>query len=340
MDIKLGVGMWQTVTSQNLVKLVKLSEDLGYDQFWYGNHKLYRDMYVGLTLAAAHSKRMELGTFIAEPYSYHPAMIAAAMGTIDEISNGRALLCLGAGAANFKELGLKRTKPLVAVRETIQICRALFSGETVTYDGELFSVEDSWLHFETRSDLPIYVASRGDRILEMSGALADGVMLATYATPDGIQRGLQFIEKGAQSVGRSWRDMPTISRVDACVHPDRDVARNAVRPMISLFLMGSYPDRNFVHSMGLEIPEALEAICRKQNEQLSIKSAHLVPEEFVDVFTWAGTPGDVAEKIARIVDMGIRYFTFLPHPPPGEGFEPNLERFARDVLPRVRALVD
>lgn len=339
MDIKFGVGMWQTVTSQNLVELVELSEALGYDQFWYGNHKLYRDMYVGLTLAAVHSERMQLGTFIAEPYSYHPAMIAAAIGTIDEISNGRAILCIGAGAANFKELGLRRVKPLTAVRETLEICRALFTGEVVNYEGELFSVEDSWLHFETRSDLPLYVATRGDKMLQMSAALADGIMLATYAMPEGIRRGLDLIEKGAQRVGRSWRDIPTISRVDACVHNDREVARNAVRPMISLFLMGSYPDRNFVHSMGLEVPEELEAICRQQNEKLSIESAHLVPDEFVDAFTWAGTPQEVAEKVARVVDLGINQITYLPHPPENEGFEPNLQRFANEVFPRVRALV-
>ncbi len=339
MDLKLGVGMWQSVTSQELVELVQLAEEMHYDQFWYANHKLYRDMYVGLTLAAVHSQRMEIGTFIAEPYSYHPAMIAAAMGTIDEVSNGRAVLCLGAGAANFKELGMTRTKPLPAVRETIEICRALFAGEKVTYKGEVFSIEDAWLHFETRPDLPIYVATRGDKMLQMSGSLADGVMLATYATPAGLQRGLDLIKKGANAAGRSFEQLPIISRVDACVHPDRQVARDAVRPMISLLLMGSYPDRNFVHSMGLEVPEELEAICRQQNEQLSLESAHLVPDEFVDAFAWAGTPKEVAQMVARVVDMGITSITYLPQPPRGEGFAPNIKRFAQEVWPEVHALL-
>lgn len=339
MDITLGVGMWQTVTSQNLVELAQLAEELGYDQFWYGNHKLYRDMYVEMGLAAHVSERMEIGSFISEPYSYHPAMIAAAMGTIDEISNGRAILCLGAGAANFKELGLKRTKPLTAVKETIDICRLLFTGEKVTYKGEMFSVEDSWLHFPTRADLPIYVATRGDKMFELSGEHADGVMLATYATPQGIQRGLDLIDKGAAKKGKTWQDVPVISRVDACVHPDREVARNAVRSMVSMLLMGSYPDKNFVTSLGLELPPELEEVCKQKNELLSIQSGHLVPDEFVDAFTWAGTPEEVAEKVAAVVDMGIDQITYLPHPPEGEGFEPNLTRFANEVMPRVKALL-
>lgn len=339
MDIKLGVGLWQTVTSQNLIELTELAEALGYQQLWYGNHKLYRDMYVGLALAAHHAQRMEIGTFISEPYSYHPAMIAAAIGTIDEICHGRAILCLGAGAANFKELGLKRARPLVAIRETMEICRRLFTGEKVSYHGEMFPIEDSWLHFETRPDLPIYVATRGDQMFRLSGELADGVMLATYANTTGIQRARDLIDEGGQAVGRSWRDMPIISRVDACVHPDRDVARNAVRPMISMLLMGNYPDRNFVHSLGLQVPPDLEDICRQKNELLSTQHGHLVPDEFVDAFAWAGTPEEVATQVAAVVDMGIHQITYLPHPPPGEGFEPNLTRFANEVLPRVQALL-
>jgi len=339
MEVKLGVGLWQTVTSKNLVELTELAEDLGYHQLWYGNHKLYRDMYVGLALAAHYSRTMEIGTFISEPYSYHPAMIAAAIGTIDEICGGRAILCLGAGAANFKELGLRRTMPLASIKETIEICRGLFTGDKISYRGEMFSVEDSWLHFETRPNLPIYVATRGDKMLRLSGELADGVMLATYASPVGIQQGLDLIDEGARRVNRTWKEMPVISRVDACVHPDRDVARNAVRPMISMLLMGSYPDRNFVHRLGLEVPEKLEEICRQKNELLSIQNGHLVPDEFVDAYAWAGTAEEVAKKVAAVVDMGISQITYLPHPPQGEGFEPNLTRFAQEVMPRVRAMM-
>lgn len=339
MDWKLGVGMWQTVTSQRLIELVKLCEDLQYDQIWYGNHKLYRDMYVGLTLAAVYSDSMEVGTFIAEPYSYSPAMIAAAIGTIDEISGGRAILCLGAGGANFKEIGLERTKPLTALRETIDICNSLLLGETVTYAGEVFSVEDAWLHFETRSNLPIYVATRGDKTLRVSGAKADGVMVATYATPRGIKRALDLVEEGCRSAGRSLEDITVVSRVDACVHPNGKLARNAVRPMIASLLMASYPDRSFVHSLGLDVPDALEKVCQQKNEEAAFASGHLVPDEFVDAFAWAGTPEDVAKQVAGVVDMGIDHITYLPHPPEGEGFAPNLTRFAKDVVPRVQALL-
>src|SRR5690242_16092192 len=111
-SLRWGVGMWQTYPAPKLVEVVRLCESAGYDQFWYGNHKLYRDMFVGLTLAACHSTRMELGSFVAEPYTMHPALIAAATATLDEASNGRARLGLGTGGANFQEIGIERAKPL------------------------------------------------------------------------------------------------------------------------------------------------------------------------------------------------------------------------------------
>src|SRR4051794_40574500 len=104
--------MWQTYDARRFVEVVRLCESAGYDEFWYGNHKLYRDMFMGLTLAACHSERMRLGSFVAEPYTMHPALIAAAAATLDEASGGRAILGLGAGGANFGELGVARTAPL------------------------------------------------------------------------------------------------------------------------------------------------------------------------------------------------------------------------------------
>ena len=70
-----------------------------------------------------------------------------------------------------EEPGLKRTQPLAAVRETIEICHALFTGQTITYQGEIFSTENIWLHFESRANLPIYDVTREDKMLVTLPAL-------------------------------------------------------------------------------------------------------------------------------------------------------------------------
>lgn len=334
-----GVGMWQTYTADALADIVRLCEGLGYDQFWYGNHKLYRDMFMGLMLAACHSQRMGLGTFIAEPYTMHPALIAAAIGTLDEASHGRAILGLGVGGANFKELDVGRVRPLGAMEDTIQIVRRLLAGETVSHDGRVFNAHDAALQFEPRADIPIVLATRGNRMLRLAGRLADTVMIATYARPEGLQHALKQVERGAKESGRRMQDIGIMSRVDACVWPDGRTARDAVKPMIAGFLMGSYPDRGFVHQMGLEVPEELESILREKNEARAFGAWELVPDEFVEAFAWAGTPDEVAQQVADVVKMGITQITYLPQPPHGKGVEPIMRAWMEEVVPRVSRLV-
>jgi 5,10-methylenetetrahydromethanopterin reductase len=337
--LRWGVGMWQTYAPGPFAEVVRLCDQLGYDQFWLGNHKLYRDMMMLLTLAASHSERIKLGTFIAEPYTMHPALIAAAMGTLDEISNGRALLGIGTGGANFKELGVERLHPLAAMDETIRIIRGLFAGETVSLKGKVFTAENAKLQFNTRPNIPIVLATRGTRMLELAGRMADEVMIATFARPDGVQYALDLVRRGAEQAGRSLNDVGLISRVDMCVWPDRKVARDAVKPMIAALLMGSYPDRSFVHQMGLTVPEELEEILRERNEARSFGAWRLVPDEFVDAFAWAGTPDDVARQVAEIIKLGITQITFLAHPPAGVAMEVLMRAWMEEVVPRVRRLV-
>lgn len=339
MDIRLGVAIRQTVPTGELAVIAKYCEDLGHDQVWYSNHKLSRDLYAGMTLIAANTRNIGVGSFIAEPYSVHPAVIAAAIATVDELSRGRAILLLGAGAANFKQLAITRHKPVTAIKETIEICRALLSGKKTIFRGEIFSLLDGQLDFETRPDLPIYVAARGYRMLEMSGATADGVMVATHATPSGLKSALSIVDKGCQSVGRTWKEIPILTRVDVSINADPDLARRGVRRAVSSFLTASYPDRSFLRGLGMVVPERLERICRQQDDKFALEAGHLVPEEFLDAFTWAGTPSEVAVKVASVLDMGIRHITYVPYPSEGHTIASTMQSFAKEVMPRARALM-
>lgn len=338
-EIQFGVGITQSFTAGELAGLGQICEDLGYSQLWYANHKLSRDLYVGLSWLAAHTKHISLGTFIAEPYSYHPAMIAAAVGTLDELSGGRAILLLGAGAANFGKLGLQRRMPVGALRETIQICRSLLGGEQLTFRGKYFEVEGARLDFVVRSHLPIYVAARGHKMLEVAGEWSDGVMVATHATPAGLQTGLSPVEIGCRRASRTCDTLPIFTRVDLSLDDDANAARERVRPAIAQFLTASYPDRRFVNAVGLEVPAALEQICSKRDDDLARRSGHLVPDPFIDAFTWAGTAAQIAEKIAAVVDYGIPNITFVPQPSAGAEAVRIIKAFAVEVMPRIRVLI-
>ena len=84
-------------------------------------------------------------------------------------------------------------------------------------------------------------------------------------------------------------EITLISRVDACIAEDRRAAIEAVKPTVGVFLWTSYPDREFVQRVGLEVPTELEHLIARRDYNLMASNAHLIPDAFVEKFCWAGT---------------------------------------------------
>lgn len=342
MRIKLGIGLhWRENESyRELVDFLREVEALGYNQIWVSNEKFFRDMYVLAAVVAENTSRVQIGTFVADPYTHHPALTAMSLATLDEVSDGRAILGIGAGGTGLPVMGIPRIKPAQAITEAVEVIRALWRGETVDHQGEVIQVYNGRLNVvPSRPNIPVVVATRGNRVLQAAGRVADGVMIATYAEPVGIRHALAMVEQGAEAAGRSLDDLTIISRVDACISGSRRAAYDAVKPMIGVFLWTSYPDRTFVHRVGLEVPAKLEAIIAKRDYNLMAPNAHLIPDEFVEKFCWAGTPEDVARRVAAVVELGIRNITFLPHPPTGGTVHDTVREFASTVRPMVEEMV-
>ena len=340
-NIKLGIGLhWLEGQSySDLVSQIKEAEELGYDQIWVSNEKFFHGMYIIASVVAEHTNTVRIGTFVVDPYSNHPALTAMSVATLDKISGGRAILGIGAGGTGFPVMGIKRIKPAVAIKEAVEIIRALWHGDKVDYHGDVIQCSNGRLNFKARADIPVVVATRGNLVLQTAGEIADSVMIATYAEPVGLRHALSMIKLGAQKAGRSLKDITIISRVDACISQDRRAAYDAVKPMVGIFLWTSYPDREFVHRVGLEVPPNLEAIIAKRDYNLMAPSAHMIPDEFVDKFCWAGTAEEVAQKVVAVVKMGITNITFLPHPPNDGSTLETMREFARTVKPMVEGMI-
>jgi 5,10-methylenetetrahydromethanopterin reductase len=338
-DLQFGVGLWQGAGINRLRELSRLVEEVGFDQLWCANHKLYRDMWVSMAVAAMETSRVRIGSFVAEPYSQHPAQIAAAIATVDELSDGRAILGIGAGGANFRELGIELVAPARALAETIQIVRPMLDGEIVDHRGASFTAAEIGLRaLSARPNVPIVLASRGDRVLQIAGELADGAMVATYATPRGLAHGRDMVCIGAERAGRDVETIPLYTRVDVSLDADGRAARDAVRPMIAAMVMASYPNHAFLDHAGLELTPQLAEMASHKNETLAFSSGHLVPDEYVSQFAWVGTPDEVAHQIAAVVDSGFRNVVMVMQPLRTDP-EASIRLFASDVIPRVRALV-
>ncbi|MDP1714518.1 MAG: LLM class flavin-dependent oxidoreductase [Anaerolineales bacterium] len=339
-QIQIGVGFIPNMPLPELRELVRRMDAAGYDQIWCGNEKLYRDMWVTMGLVAAQTERLQIGTFIADPYSYHPALIAAAIATVAEANCGQAILVLGAGGFSFRELGIDRKKPLSALSESILVIRDLLAGRVSTMQGQVVTTQEAKLLFAPLAGIPIWIASRGNKILEMAGRLADGVMIATYAQPQSLSFARNIVKKGCWEAGRHMDEMAVTVRVDFSLDADRERARAAVKPMIAGMVHASYPDQAFVEQAGLTIPVKLGTFMGTATFAEVYAAAHdLLPERFVDAFSWSGTPADVAGMVASVIEAGFTRICLVPHPPKGRTSLDMILGFAEQVMPHVKALL-
>src|SRR5262245_47478909 len=253
--MEFGVGLLGDLSSVRIVDLSQRIEGYGLDQIWVADERFYRDVFVNLTLVACHTRRVRIGALVTDPYIRHPAVTAAAAASIDEVSGGRVVLGLGAGLSGFKQLGIERTRPARAIREAIQLINRLTGGErNVTFDGELIRFHGGHLDFTPARRVPIVVAARGPRVLEVGGELAGGVVIGSFASDRGIARGLHHAGLGARRAGRSLADLKMISWLYTAIGGDRDAVRAAVRKGVAVAMWGS---REILPGLGVALPEEI-----------------------------------------------------------------------------------
>jgi 5,10-methylenetetrahydromethanopterin reductase len=332
----LGVLLYSDYTSRELVELGELSEALGYRYFWYTDVRFARECYLGLAAVAARTDRMLLGTGVTDPYSRHPALTAAAIATLDEMSDGRAVLGLGTGGAGFKELGLERRLPVAAMRETVQIVRGLLSGESTTVEGKVVSLAGGKLSFRPpRAAVPIHFATHGSQITRLCGQIADGVMIANTLVPEAFDFYVRQLDEGIAKAGRSREEVQVGLRVEACISDDDAAAFAVMRRRVASRVLGQYPHWDYLDELGVRLPQAFMDLAAEKRPVSGEQAAALFPAEAVETMVIAGNPESAARQLARALGPRITQVTVRPHVVAGQGVGEVIRAFAEEVVPRA-----
>ena len=148
---RLGIRLHGGLAPQRCVELAVAAEARGFTSAWFAENPLERGALPALAACAAATRRIELGVGVWNPFLRHPAQIAMDASALDELAEGRLTLGIGAGlAAPIRRLGIDNAKTLAALEDTFAIVRGLLAGETVTYKGKVFAVEDAKLSYKPR----------------------------------------------------------------------------------------------------------------------------------------------------------------------------------------------
>ena len=340
--MKFSIGMVGDFGPDQTVELARFAERSGLDQVWVADERFYRDVYASMTLLACRTERIRIGAMVTDPFVRHPALTATAAASVDEISGGRCVLGIGAGVSGFAAMGIERIRPARAIKEAIALINRLCDGERdVKFEGEIIRFDGGNLGFKPLRRVPIFVAGRGPRVLQAGGEMADGVVVASYASEEGIRWGIDHVAKGAARGGRSLEDIELMSWLYTSVSDDGDRARDAVRTGVAVAMWGS---REILAKIGVTLPDD---VLRFMDEHsyghapgLTGTLGRMLPDELLGQFSLAGTPAEVTERLIRIARMGIGHAAFWIFPPEGESIYAVLEPLLEEVIPAVRAAVE
>ncbi|MBI1962633.1 MAG: LLM class flavin-dependent oxidoreductase [Candidatus Rokubacteria bacterium] len=267
-----------------------------------------------------------------------PARMAIA--TLDEIAGGRAVLGIGAGVSGFRELGVDASRSAVAIREAVELIRRLLAGETVSVKGDQVAFHEGRLDFAPpRPAVPIYVASQRAAGCRVAGRVADGAIMQGCVADPLVSFFRETVAEGARGAGRDPAAVDLVARINVCVADDRRAARDVMRPTIVRSLAAQRPDFFTFTTAGLTPPAALRdkvLALPYTHDPAPLKAvAPEVPDELVDAVTLAGPPADVVDGVVRLARAGIGQLMVFPLAVDGR-IETTVERFAREVMPRVR----
>jgi probable F420-dependent oxidoreductase len=328
-----GVSFMADPPASTVVARTALAEQVGFKYAWlWDSHVLWQDPYPVLTLCAASTSTIHLGTCVTNPVTRDPTVTASAMATLQEISKGRMELGIGRGDSAQRVLG--RTP--VTVEHLEQACREireLAAGREVELDGT--PIHLAW---SERRPLPIWIAAYGPKALRCAGRVADGVIMQ-IADPYVIEWSLPFLKEGAEQAGRSLAEITIMSAAPAYVTDDLAHARDQVRWFPALVsnhvvdLVQRYPGAALPHEL-TDFIERRKGYDYSHHARAGSENAAFVTDEVVDRFCVIGTAEQCAEKLALLESLGVRQFNIYSMVDDPEGV---LHAFGEAVIPRLTA---
>ena len=312
-------------------ELAEVAERVGFEQLWVSNDLFLRSAPVLLAAAAARTTRLQLGTGIMNPYSIHPAELAMLAGTMQEVTAGRFLLGLGAGAEDFlRWAGLERPRPLARTREAVVAIRTLLAGGRPSErdDAGHGWTPEAYLRVAAHPT-PIYLGVMSPRMLALAGELADGALPLLFPPEHYPTAALQAAE-GCATAGRAVDALDLAACVWASVDADADAARHALATKIAYFGPSFAP--YLLERAGLSVADfgpVSETLARH-----GIDSAARRVDERMLRLGIAGGAQDIIERCTWLVDQGARHVSFGP--PLGPDPRRAVEVLGTEVLPPLR----
>jgi probable F420-dependent oxidoreductase len=302
-----GITIKPDISIDRIVALCRQAEAGGFTYGWmFDSHVIWMDPFPLLTLVAASTKKMHLGTCVTNPAVRDVTVSASLFATLNQFSNGRMELGIGRGDSSRRVLGKKPTT-LDTLAEFVGVFRELNAGKTIELDG--VPTTFPW----TSGKVPrVWVAGYGPKALRTAGRIGDGVILQ-FADPDLIDWCMGFVREGAKEAGRDASKIEVMAAAPVSVSPDLKVARDRVRWFPALVsnhvmdLISKYKPE--------ELPPSLTSFVQNRGNydyhhhcEVGSDNANFVSDEVIDRFCLIGPIEEHRKKLDRLRKVGVTQF--------------------------------
>jgi 5,10-methylenetetrahydromethanopterin reductase len=312
------------------MRYARLAEAKGFAAVWQAESRLVREATIPMAAFAAVTERIKVGSGVVNLWTRNVGLLAATFATLDDLAPGRVMLGIGAWWEPLaSRVGVRRRRPLAAMREVVEVTRRLLAMERVTFHGEFVRVTDIEIDVvhgdRSPRSVPIYIGATGMRMMELAGEIGDGVLLNYLVAPAYNRAAMEALAAGAHRAGRSIDDVDRPQLVVCSMDRDREVALERARELVTQYL-GQQPhimkasgvDRGLLDDIGrvLEWPAGPDEIR---------KAMKLVPDEVVQLITAAGTAQECRAKVREYVEAGCTCPVLYPL---GDDVPAMIEAFA------------
>ncbi len=291
------------------IAYVQYAEEKGFDAVWQAESRLVRDAIVPMAAFAATTSKIKIGSGVVNNWTRNSAVMAATFLTLDDLAPDRILYGVGAWWDPLaKNVGIDRAKPLTAMREHLHVMRELLARKKLTYHGQfeyMEGVELDVVHGRKEPrNVPLYIGATGPKMLELTGEIADGVVLNYLVSPSYNVGAVERLEAGAKKAGKSIDDIDRPQLVVCSVDNDRKKALDGARKLVTQYL-GQQPHIMKASGVSQDLLDEINQVLTWPATEEQIEEAmHLVPDDVVQLITASGTPDEVKAKVREYVETG------------------------------------
>src|SRR5258707_10163916 len=173
---------------KDAINYVQYAEQNGFEAVWQAESRLVRDAIVPMAAFAATTRKIKIGSGVINNWTRNASLIAATYLTLDDLAPDRIICGIGAWCDPLSaNVGIQRSKPRLAIGETLTVVRDLLAMKRVTFHGEFVNVtgiELDIVHGRRQPrNVPIYIGATGMKMMTLTGEIADGALLNYLVAP-------------------------------------------------------------------------------------------------------------------------------------------------------------